>query len=58
MNKKILLLILNLCFLWNISAQKTTLIMGGIAHLGTGGKIALLLILGGAGAVSSARVLV
>ena len=39
MNKKILLLILNLCFLWNISAQKTTLIMGGIAHLGTGEKI-------------------
>ena len=39
MNKKILLLILNLCLLWNISAQKTTLIMGGIAHLGTGEKI-------------------
>ena len=39
MNKKILLLILNLCLLWNISAQKTTLIMGGVAHLGTGEKI-------------------
>ncbi|HJM16707.1 MAG TPA: amidohydrolase family protein [Flavobacteriales bacterium] len=39
MNKKILLLILNLCVLWNISAQKTTLIMGGVAHLGTGEKI-------------------
>ena len=39
MNKKIFLLILNLCLLWNISAQKTTLIMGGIAHLGTGEKI-------------------
>ena len=25
--------------MWNISAQKTTLIMGGIAHLGTGEKI-------------------
>ena len=39
MNKKIFLLILNLCLLWNISAQKTTLIMGGVAHLGTGEKI-------------------
>ena len=39
MNKKIFLLILNLFLLGNISAQKTTLIMGGIAHLGTGEKI-------------------
>ena len=39
MNKKIFLLILNLCLLCNISAQKTTLIMGGVAHLGTGEKI-------------------
>ncbi|MGY8989908.1 MAG: amidohydrolase family protein, partial [Flavobacteriales bacterium] len=39
MNKKIFLLILNLCLLWNISAQKTTLIMGGVAHLGTGERI-------------------
>ena len=39
MNKKMFLLILNLCLLWNISAQKTTLIMGGVAHLGTGEKI-------------------
>ena len=39
MNKKIFLLILNLFLLGNISAQKRTLIMGGIAHLGTGEKI-------------------
>ena len=39
MNKKIFLLIFNLFLLGNISAQKTTLIMGGIAHLGTGEKI-------------------
>ncbi len=39
MNKKIFLLILNLFLLGSISAQKTTLIMGGIAHLGTGEKI-------------------
>ena len=39
MNKKIFLLILNLFLLGNISAQKTILIMGGIAHLGTGEKI-------------------
>lgn len=39
MNKKIFLLILNLFLLGGIYAQKTTLIMGGVAHLGTGEKI-------------------
>ena len=39
MNKKIFYILVQCIFVLNISAQKTTLFMGGIAHLGNGEKI-------------------
>ncbi|MBT7481804.1 MAG: amidohydrolase family protein [Flavobacteriales bacterium] len=39
MNKKIFYTLVQCIFVLNISAQKTTLFMGGIAHLGNGEKI-------------------
>jgi len=39
MNKKIFYILVQCIFVQNISSQKTTLFMGGIAHLGNGEKI-------------------